>query len=133
MPTELSELLIKLRSQNTLRDIANRTGISHTYLALLEKGTDPRTEKPIQLSVSVLRKLADAYNYPFEKLMAAAGYSPKESGEDQSGEWPEMLSFIRQAAPLLTEEEKENLLEFGKTFFQQVLKSRQRQENKNKK
>lgn len=76
---ELSELLIKLRGKESLRDVADRAKISHTYLSHLEKGKDPRTGKPLYPSPDTLKALATAFNYPYEELMMAAGYLERKS------------------------------------------------------
>lgn len=72
-----------LRGKLTLREAGDKIGISHTYLSHLEKGVDPRSGKEISVSVETLKLIADGYNYPFDKLMVAAGYLPKER-EDSS-------------------------------------------------
>lgn len=70
----LSKLLRQLRGNESLRDVAKRAGISHSYLSHLEKGVDPRTGKPLKPSADTLKGLARAYNYPYEKLLEAADY-----------------------------------------------------------
>lgn len=72
--SKLPHLLRQLRGDTPLREVAERAGISHTYLSQLEKGTDPRTGKAIQPSIETLKGLARAHNYPYEELLAAAGY-----------------------------------------------------------
>ncbi len=71
---ELGKLLTELRGEKSLRDIATRAGISHSYLSNLEKGIDPRSRKTLYPSPETLRQLAQAYDYPYEKLLVAAGY-----------------------------------------------------------
>lgn len=70
----LSRLLRQLRGEEPLRDVAKRAGISHAYLNQLEKGVDPRTGKPLKPSADTLKGIARAYNYPYERLLEAAGY-----------------------------------------------------------
>ncbi|MBI0392578.1 helix-turn-helix domain-containing protein [Thermoactinomyces sp. CICC 24226] len=74
MHSELGILLKKLRGKRTLRDVSEKTGLSHTYIRDLELGIRRATGKPIKPSAHVLKKLADAYQYPFEELMRASGY-----------------------------------------------------------
>jgi HTH-type transcriptional regulator, competence development regulator len=74
MRSELGILLKKLRGKRTLRDVSEKTGLSHTYIRDLELGIRRATGKPIKPSARVLKKLADAYQYPFEDLMRAGGY-----------------------------------------------------------
>lgn len=70
----LGELIKELRGDASLRDAANKIGISHTYLDTIEKGFDKRSGSPIKPTPETLRLLSDAYNYPYEKLMKVAGY-----------------------------------------------------------
>lgn len=72
--SSLGRLLKELRGKESLRSVAKRSGISHNYLSLVEKGTDPRTGSPIKPSPDTLRSLSKAYNYSYAELMHAAGY-----------------------------------------------------------
>lgn len=76
----LNRLLRHLRGNEPLRNVAQRAGISHTYLNQLEKGTDKRTGQEIQPSAEILHRLAQAYNYPYEELLKAAGYLSTNNG-----------------------------------------------------
>lgn len=71
---ELGELLRELRGKEPLRSVAERTGLSHSYIADIEKGFRRGTKTPINPSVDTLKRFADAYGYSFEKLMEKAGY-----------------------------------------------------------
>ncbi len=72
--SELGKLLKSLRSNQSIREVSRLTGISHTYLGIIEKGIDPRSGNPIKPSPETLKILSEAYNYPYEKLMQASGY-----------------------------------------------------------
>lgn len=74
MRSELGLLLEKLRGKRTLRDVSEKTGLSHTYIRDLELGVRRATGKPIKPSAHVLKKLADEYQYPLKDLMRAGGY-----------------------------------------------------------
>jgi len=71
---ELGALLRELREKESLREVSNRSGISHSYLGLIEKGVDLRSGKPIKPTPETLRILSKAYNYSYEELMKKAGY-----------------------------------------------------------
>jgi transcriptional regulator with XRE-family HTH domain len=75
---ELGELLKRLRGELSLREAANRSGLSYSYISSLEKGKHPRTGAPINPTPDILRSLAKAYNYPYSDLMRMAGYSYDE-------------------------------------------------------
>lgn len=70
----LGELLKELRGDESLRDAAKRMEITYSYLAMLEKGTDRRTNKPIKPTPETLQQIASAYKYDYMKLIEAAGY-----------------------------------------------------------
>ncbi|QTB24289.1 helix-turn-helix domain-containing protein [Lysinibacillus sphaericus] len=70
----LGELLKNLRGDEGLRDAAKRMEITYSYLALLEKGTDRRTGKPLKPTPETLQQIASAYKYDYIKLIEAAGY-----------------------------------------------------------
>ena len=70
----LGELLKDLRGGEGLRDAAKRMEITYSYLAMLEKGTDRRTGKPLKPTPETLQQIASAYKYDYMKLIEAAGY-----------------------------------------------------------
>jgi transcriptional regulator with XRE-family HTH domain len=82
---ELGILLRQLRDRESLRDVSSRSGISHTYLGIIEKGVDQRSGNPVKPTPETLKTLAKAYNYPYEDLMRRAGYL-RENNEDYSTE-----------------------------------------------
>ncbi|WP_405082325.1 helix-turn-helix domain-containing protein [Paenibacillus chitinolyticus] len=79
--TTLGEILKNLRGKESLREAAQRAGVSHSYLRYVEKGIDPRTGAALKPSPETLKRLAKAYNYPYQQLMNMAGYSGTETGE----------------------------------------------------
>lgn len=56
----------------SLRKLATLTGISASYLSLLEKGIDPRSGNPPSVTLAVLRKLAAGLDLPLATLINAA-------------------------------------------------------------
>lgn len=74
MSNELGKYLKELRGKHSLRDIAERTGLSHTYIGDIEKGKRRASDKKIQVSPDTLKKLAKAYGHSFNDLMEKAGY-----------------------------------------------------------
>lgn len=88
----------KLRGKQSLRDVAKKAGISHTYLSIVEKGYDLRSGSPVNPTPETLRSLSVAYNHPYEDLMQRAGYI--EGNEKESVySLPEevLLNVIREA------------------------------------
>jgi transcriptional regulator with XRE-family HTH domain len=74
---ELGKFLEELRGKMSLRAAAEKSGLSHTYIRDLENGINRSTKAPIKPTPETLKRLADAYNYPYEDLMIKAGYINK--------------------------------------------------------
>lgn len=73
--SEVGKLMRKIRGKDSLRTAGEKTGISHNYLSILEKGIDPRTGSPIKPSPDTLRAFAKGYpTVTYEELMKVAGY-----------------------------------------------------------
>lgn len=66
----------------SLRDAAQLIGISHSYLSTLEKGIDPRNNKPVKPTPETLQLISSAYNYPYNDLMRMSGYLEKNKTEE---------------------------------------------------
>jgi len=71
----LGELLKNLRGDEGLRDAAKRMDITFSYLAMLEKGIDRRTGKPLKPTPETLQQIANAYKCDYLKLIEVAGFS----------------------------------------------------------
>ncbi len=61
---EIGLIIRKLRGDLSLREFADKCGISHTTIDNLEKGIDFRTGKPTQVKMTTLSKIADACDVP---------------------------------------------------------------------
>lgn len=73
----LGGFLEQLRGKRSLREVAEVSGLSHTYIRNLELGINPSTKGPLKPSPGTLNKLAKAYNFPYQELLKKAGYSYK--------------------------------------------------------
>ncbi|MCL6599527.1 MAG: helix-turn-helix domain-containing protein [Alicyclobacillus macrosporangiidus] len=117
MSKELGEFLRRLRGKMSLREAAEKTGLSHTYISQLEKGVDPRTGKEISPSVAVLNRIADAYNIPRESLLLLAGYLDPEKYDrviKNYTSWAtDMLERSYLFAPDVTEELRKLARKYG--------------------
>lgn len=91
--TNLNEFLKELRGNESLRSVSERTGLSHSYIADLEKGFRRGTKKPIHPSADTLNRLAKAYNYPPNELLKKAGYIEEDPNSKVESYDP--LSVIR--------------------------------------
>jgi transcriptional regulator with XRE-family HTH domain len=115
----LSRLLMELRGNKTLREVAEKAGISHTYLGVLEKGIDPRSGKQIKPSTDTLERLAKAYKYPYEKLLKAAGYLNNDDNKSTDAELEDFLrnSNVKFNGAPLDDEDKEDIIGFLKMVW----------------
>ena len=57
------------RGELSLRDFAKKIGISHTHLDSIEKGYDPRTGKPVKISLDTIRKISEGTGIPLYELI----------------------------------------------------------------
>lgn len=69
----IGEYIRKYRGEMSLRDFADKCGISHTHLDSIEKGVDPRTGKPVKVTVETLKKIADAMHMSINDLLIESG------------------------------------------------------------
>lgn len=73
MPNKLGDLVRSMRGDKSLRDFAKQCdGLSHTHVDSIEKGFDPRTGKPVNISFDVLAKLARGTGVDINILSALA-------------------------------------------------------------
>lgn len=77
---KLSILLKTIRRAHRLstRELSEKSGVSHSYIALLEGGgKDPRTGKKINPHPDTLKLIGNSLSGSYLILMDAAGYLPK--------------------------------------------------------
>ena len=79
MNTESNNLSVTLKQLRlergaSLREFSEALGISHAYLNKLERGTDPRTGKPITPTIETITKIAEGLDLPVKKFMTMCGY-----------------------------------------------------------
>jgi transcriptional regulator with XRE-family HTH domain len=105
----LAEYLKEQRGAHgwSLRELAERSGLSNGYLSLLENG---RVESP---SATVLGKLAKAFPLPVDELLRAAGI---EMTAPSTGEVdPQLVSALRR----LDSDARQQLLSYAKYLGEQ--------------
>lgn len=69
----IGEYIKKYRGDTSLREFAKKCNISHTHLDSIEKGYDPRTGKPVSVTVETLKKIAKAMNMTINDLLIKSG------------------------------------------------------------
>lgn len=104
MTSELSEFIEARRKELGLSqaELSKRTsgGLSHTTIANLEKGTDPRTGKPRYPRAVTLQMLAPVLETPYDQLAELAGYIIRDETSPYKSDY---ASLDNKA---LTEQEK---------------------------
>lgn len=108
--SELGTLLKKLRGKESLRDVAKRSGVSHTYLSILERGYDLRSKKPVKPTSDTLRLLAKAYHYPYDELLKIAGITDEPDGQTKSDNELIMAEILRRHPELDLTNDSDRLL-----------------------
>ncbi|MDR6548860.1 helix-turn-helix transcriptional regulator [Paenibacillus qinlingensis] len=78
------KFLESLRGKMSLREAANKSGLSHAYIRDLELERNRSTNEKIKPSPVTLKKLSDAYKFSYTDLMEKAGYLEKEDQETQA-------------------------------------------------
>lgn len=69
----IGEFIKKYRGEMSLREFAEKCDISHTHLDSIEKGIDPRTGKPVRVTVDTLKKIARTMGMTINDLLIQSG------------------------------------------------------------
>ena len=78
---EIGKTVRQLRGNSSLRDFAQKCGISHTSIDTIEKGYDFRTKKPTQPKLATLSKIADACGVPLSHITGEPMQDPHKVSE----------------------------------------------------
>jgi transcriptional regulator with XRE-family HTH domain len=72
----IGEVLKQARMEKglSLREAADKSGLSHSYIRYLENDERPGSNSPINATPETLKKLSEAYGVQYEDLMKIAGY-----------------------------------------------------------
>ena len=95
---------LRSRSNYTLRQVEEATGISNAYLSQLEN------EKITKPSPHILHSLAAFYQVPYEDLMERAGYIKKTSETGKTNAKSGRLAA--SSLGVVSREEEDKLLEY---------------------
>lgn len=75
---------LRLEKRYSLREVEQMSGVSNSYLGLIERG-----QRPIP-GADILKKLAPVYDVPVRDLLSAAGYLKEEEASLSEDEEVEM-------------------------------------------
>ena len=119
----------RLNNNLSLRDFAQRCGLSHTYISALEKNIDPRTGKPIAPTLDAVKYISKGMNISIEEMLKILD---DEQEFKMNAEAPKINSsaivFVYGTIPagipmemiediLDTEEISSDMLKGGKEYF----------------
>lgn len=95
---EMGERLREIRTKKnlSLREAAEKVGVSHTYLNALEKGANPRTGKPVNPSAKTLLRISETYAIPLEELVATDDYAVSDRKHDIEDIMPNIRALSRE-------------------------------------
>src|SRR5690554_642940 len=87
----------KRQSYNlSLREAANRIGISHGYLNKLELGFDERSGKANKPTPDVLKLIATAYKVDYDYLMNLCGYTYATKNANLPQDHKQLIDYYEQ-------------------------------------
>lgn len=79
---KLGNLLYELRGRMSLREAAERSGLSHAYIRDIELTKNRANGGPIIPSPDTLHRLAVLYHASYDQLMELAGHRPVSSEDE---------------------------------------------------
>ncbi|RWQ73467.1 helix-turn-helix domain-containing protein [Bacillus cereus] len=108
MKKTLGEIIKNYRLTNklSLRDFAQKCDVSHTYIDKLEKGVDSRTGKPVEPTLLVIEKIANAMNISTKYLLEEIGFITSDTTKVIDTELEAWFKSIKKAPPQKREELK---------------------------
>lgn len=116
--SKIGDYIKNYRGNMSLRDFAEKCNISHTHLDSIEKGCDPRTNKPVKITVDTLKKIAAAMNMSINDLLIVSGEVSKDDLHFDNAEYingnsdTEMIPVLGTIKAGIAIEAQENILEY---------------------
>ena len=87
---QIGKLLRDLRGELSLRQLEEETGITYSYLSVIERGNKRPGPK-------ILSRLAAYHNVPLDELLDAAGYpQPNKDGKDTIADIQRSFRFLTE-------------------------------------
>lgn len=105
----IGDYIRNYRGKTSLRAFAEKCEISHTHLDSIEKGFDPRTGKPVKVTVETLKKIANAMNMSINDLLIKSGDVKVSDIININYMDDELVVLLRNNIDRLTEDDKETI------------------------
>ncbi|WP_144028218.1 helix-turn-helix domain-containing protein [Paenibacillus ferrarius] len=105
---DIGELLKSIRGSDSLRAASSKTGLSHNYIMLVERGIDSRG-MPLKPSPETLKAYSNGYGYPYNELMNVIGYTSTDDTDVVYDIDPSLYRLIKNLEKL--PQEKRELIE----------------------
>jgi len=117
----LKDILISRREELRLsiRQASAKIGISHSYLAALERGTDTRGLPALAPTPDTLRLISAGYDMPYRQLMESCAYLTQSDSIDASeiSEESPDIRIIARACQRMTTEQVSEMTQYARTMF----------------
>lgn len=113
----LGTIISEYRAKNRLSmdDFANRSGLSKSYISMLEKNINPSTGKEIAPTIDAIKKVANAMNMDFNDLFKLLEDDTISLDDKELTIDPRFNDFrfaLMHGENDLTEDQKQDLLDY---------------------
>ena len=101
--SKLNEIINKYLEEHdlTLREFAKKCGLSHSYIAKLRKGENPRSKSQIEPTIDTMKKLAKAMNMNLKELLIKSEYIEKNTIQAQDNTQKNTKKLIDEIIQIL--------------------------------
>lgn len=108
--TEVGRIIKEARERRdwSQHELGRKSGVSHSYISMIERGYDSRTKKPFDPHPLKLEALALALSIPYRVLREAAGYPPDAEPE---------LEYLNRTATKLDPSRRDELIKLAEYFL----------------
>lgn len=121
----------RIKKELSLRQFAELCNLSHSYIDKIEKGKDPRNNKPIYPTIDSLEKIAHALNYTLEEFLRKTGYIPDVSAEDKNNPNITYIEVSKEVAEKgLSPEEIQEAIDFYMSVYAKIKKREEKEKKK---
>jgi len=106
---QIGKMVRMARGGSSLREFAQKCDLSHTHLDSIEKGHDPRTGKPVSITLETIRKISRGTGYGIDELLGTGNGPEYDSNPD--------IRLIARAGNRLSPEQAEQLRIYAQYMY----------------